>query len=101
MPDPTHIPSPQALKAMERYEKAMHAMQSAIAFELQTDANQKDKTTKSLRVGVNSCLVDFTALAQLLIKKGIIHEDEYLESLAEAAEAEVKRYEDRHGHKFA
>jgi hypothetical protein len=99
MPRPD-APSAQAIVDMQRYERAMQALHNAVSYEIEMGINSKDKTMKSLRVGVNSTLVDFTALAQLLIKKDIITEDEYLASLASAAEEEVKRYEVRLGKKF-
>lgn len=48
---------------------------------------------KHLRVGINTAHVDHAALAGLLIKKGIITQEEYMDALVEAMEAEVKRYE--------
>lgn len=79
----------------ERYVAAMHAMQSGIATDMETDpSGSKGATTpKQLRVGVNSALVNDAALATLLIAKGIITRDEYVEAVADAAEAEQARYE--------
>ena len=76
----------------DRYEQALHAMQSGVAMQMNWDA--KDTTPKHLRVGVNAALVDSSALAQLLMNKGIITEDEYFSALADMAEFEVKRYEE-------
>lgn len=52
-----------------------------------------DTTRKSLRVGINSTLIDTSAVAGLLMDKGIFNEEEYLSALVDAAEAEKARYE--------
>ena len=79
----------------ERYVAAMHAMQSGIAMDMETyTGGSKGATTpKQLRVGVNSALVNDAALTTLLIAKGVITQDEYVEAVAVAAEAEAARYE--------
>lgn len=83
---------------VDRHRRAMHGVQSALAYELSSglDNLNKDKTPKSLRLGVNAAMVDHGALATLLIRKGLITEEEYLEAIAEAAEAELARYEERY-----
>ena len=50
---------------------------------------------KHLRVGVNSAMCDHAALVRVLIAKGILTEDEYLEAVADEMEREQKRYEER------
>jgi len=50
---------------------------------------------KHLRVGVNSAMVEHTALVKLLVEKGILTEEEYITSQADAMEAEVALYEER------
>lgn len=69
----------------------MHGMQSGVAMKINFDAS--DTSPKHLRVGVNSALVDSGAMAGLLIKKGVITEEEYLEMLVEVAERERESYE--------
>jgi|SRR5882762_1331381 len=76
----------------ERYVAAMHGVQSGVAMKMNWDT--KETEPKSLRVGVNSALVDFSALQKLLIDKGIITEDELYSALADMAELEVASYED-------
>lgn len=78
-----------------RYTAAAHAMQSGIAMDMETDTSgSKGATTpKHLRVGINSALVDGSALAELLMAKGIITSDEYLEAIAVGMEREKARYE--------
>lgn len=75
----------------ERYTNAVHAMQSGVATLMNFDANET--SPKHLRVGVNSALCDSSALAKLLISKGLITEEEYLKAEADMMEEEVKRYE--------
>lgn len=79
--------------AKERYLAAAHAMQSGVAMEMQLGSN--DTTPKHLRTGINSSLVNSSALGELLIAKGVITEDEYLEAMAAGMEREQKAYEDR------
>lgn len=76
----------------ERYVKAAHAMQSGVAAKMAL--NPSETTPKHLRTGVNSAMVEHSALAKLLEDKGIITADEYVAALATAMEAEVKLYED-------
>lgn len=77
------------------YEEAAHAMQAGVAFEMQMDPDHAATSPKHLRVVVNSALVDSSALAKLLIAKGIFTYPEYYEALAEGMEAEVDRYTQR------
>jgi hypothetical protein len=78
---------------LERYHAACHAMQSGVAMEM----NYLPEPTqpKHLRVGVNSALCDNSALALLLVAKGVITLDEYHKALADQMEAEVYSYENR------
>jgi len=78
--------------AHRRYLAAMHAVQSGVASKMHIDPD--DTTPKHLRVGVNGALVDSSALANLLITKGVISRREYVEALADMAEAEQHSYED-------
>ena len=87
-------PVVQALQ--KRYAALCHAMQSGVTF-------TQDKTgqePKHLRVGVNTSLVNSSALAALLMKKGLITPMEYWEALVEGMEAEVKDYEARLSSQF-
>ena len=77
----------------ERYKAAAHAMQSGVAMEMNYDS--KSTQPKHLRAGVNSALVDSSALAELLITKGIITEDEYLDAIAAGMEREAESYRAR------
>lgn len=80
-------------ETIRRYAAACHAMQSGVAMEMQRGARNTEP--KHVRVGVNSALVDSSALAELLIAKGVITHDEYAEALAAGMEREVSTYEQR------
>ena len=76
-----------------RYQKALHAMQTGVAIEM---TRQPESTEpKHLRVGVNSAMVEHSALVKLLIASGVITEEQFMAALAEGMEAEKTRYEQR------
>ncbi|GAA0749610.1 hypothetical protein [Sphingomonas trueperi] len=77
----------------QRYEAACHAMQSGVAFE--QSAGSKCGSPKHLRVGINSAMVETSALAHLLVAKGICTAFEYAEAITTAMEEEARRYEAR------
>src|SRR6266849_2534064 len=76
-----------------RWKAAMHAVQSGVAMEM--ERGSKDTEPKHLRVGINGALCDHGALVKLLVDKGVVTEEEYLRAIAESAEAEKARYEER------
>ncbi len=81
-------------RATARYMTAMHGVQSGVAMLMNyEDGATAETSPKHLRVGVNSALVDAGALADLLIRKGVITRLEYAEALAEKAEQERASYE--------
>lgn len=87
----TNTPNHRLQQLQRRYLAALHAMQSGIAQMMHIDPT--DTTPKHLRAGINSAHVTSSALAKLLIEKGVITEEEWLTALAEGAEAEQARYE--------
>lgn len=86
---------------LREYEKYAHRQQSALAF-LQGGVEEglippehtKSMTGKHLRVGVNNALAEIGALGGLLIKKGIITEQEYFKAMLEGVEREADRCEE-------
>lgn len=74
-----------------RYRAAAHAMQSGVAYD--QGQGSQDGSPKHLRVGVNSAMVETSAIARLLVAKGIVTEEEYAEAIVAGMEAEAKRYE--------
>lgn len=79
-------------EATVRYNAACHAMQSGVAMKMGYDAGET--TPKHLRVGVNSAMVDSAALAELLMHKGVISSQEYLNALMQGMEREVELYKE-------
>ena len=81
------------------YAQACHAMQTGVAYELSVsesgDIGTGAATPKHLRTGVNSAMVNDTAMLRLLVKKGIITTAEYEEEIRLEMCREVDRYEAR------
>lgn len=77
----------------QRYQAAAHAMQSGVAMEMNYLPSSTEP--KHLRVGVNSAHVSNSAIAGLLIDKGIITLDEYEAAVAGAMETEAEAYRQR------
>jgi hypothetical protein len=78
-----------------RYLAACHAMQSGVAWEMNSNEIESATDPKNLRVGVNAAMCDLGALAKLLVRKGVVTQREIDEALTEMMEAEVRRYEER------
>ena len=74
-----------------KYDALAHAMQSGV----KAKAAYTDDETNGvdLRVGVNMAMVEHAALTDLLMEKGVITEEEYLNALDAALQHEVRRYE--------
>lgn len=80
----------------KRYAKALHSMQSAVAFEvaktlpdLTSSEDSSFAGPKHLRTGLNAVMADHGALAALLAKKGVFTEEEYFQAIVEGAEREA------------
>lgn len=74
------------------YLDAMHAMQTGVAVDLSHD--DSSGTPKHLRVGVNAALADHGSLVRLLVAKGVITHEEYLEAIRDGMRAEADKYQD-------
>jgi len=81
-----------------QYLQLAHAMQSGVAAMMDVDDNAT--RAKHLRVGVNSAMVETSTIATLLVKKGVITEEEWFEGLIEMMRKEVLMYEKRLSEKF-
>lgn len=77
------------------YEEAAHGVQSATAFE-QSKHGSQSGSPKHLRTGINMAMADHAALVQLLMDRGIITNEEYLEALRLWANEELARHQDLH-----
>lgn len=80
-----------AAKPRFNYLDACMAMQAGVT--LDVSLNAPNLQPKHLRVGVNSSLCDSSALAKLLIRKGVISEAEYVDAITREMNDEVERYE--------
>lgn len=76
------------------YNDACHAMQTGVAYDMQLPGH-KDTDPKYLRVGINSAMCDHAALVGLLIAKGIITNEEYIEAITAEMNKEVERYKEK------
>jgi len=76
------------------YEVAMHGVQTAIANEI--ERGNTFATPKHLRVGVDGSKADMFGLVCLLIDKGIITEDEYVEYMRLGANTELANWEEKY-----
>jgi hypothetical protein len=72
------------------YEEACHAMQTGVAAEMGFNPGPTDP--KHLRVGINVALRDHASLARLLVAKGVITEQDYLDAIQAGMNEEVERY---------
>jgi hypothetical protein len=81
--------TPEVEALWDRYRALAHAMQSGVEFY----QDKTDQTPKHLRVGVNMALVDSSALAMVLMRKGLLTPAELIESLISKLEQEVAQYE--------
>lgn len=79
------------MNSQERWEKAAHAVQSGVAAKMEIGGT--DTSPKHLRTGINVAMADHAGLAELLISKGIITREEYVDAIAHSMEAEQARYE--------
>ena len=78
-------------KLQQEYLEKTHAMQSGVAMKMNKDSSETEP--KHLRVGVNSALVETSAIVSLLVKKGLFTMEEWFEELNEGMQKEVDRYE--------
>ena len=77
---------------IERYDKLLHAMQTGVRMMMEKGFFQ-ETGPKHLRVGINSTKCDHGALVKILIEKGVITDEEYIDGIIEMMAIEVKRYE--------
>lgn len=74
------------------YEALLHAMQTGVAMLMNYETKDPEHSFKHLRVGINSAFIDTGAIVLLLVKKGVITEEEHLEALIQLARNEVRLY---------
>lgn len=71
----------------------LHAMQSGVAYSIEYGLNKEDTEPKHLRVGINNALISTGALVDLLISKGVISQEEWVEAYNACLRKEVESYE--------
>lgn len=81
------------------YLEAMHALQSAVAYKIQMRLNEGHQP-KHLRVGVDSAMLQISALVSVLAGKGVFTIEEYEEALRLAVNDEVSAHETELGFTF-
>lgn len=77
---------------ISQYLARQHAMQTGVAMRLESGVS-KECEPKHLRVGINTAMTDHQALVELLITKGVITQEEYMEAIAVTMDREASRYE--------
>lgn len=87
----------------KQYSEAAHAIQTAVAHDINCEgAKGAAADSKHLRTGLNMVMAEFSGLLFLLMRKGVITEDEMHEALLDALEQEKRRYEKLYpGFRFA
>lgn len=81
----------------EYYAQLAHAVQTGVAFCI-TGPNPnlaRECEPKHLRTGLNVVMCEHSALVRLLMKKGVITEEEYYDEVIVVLKAEVASYEKR------
>lgn len=78
-------------KLKVEYRNLLHAMQTGVAFKLESD--DKETAPKHLRVGLNSSMCMISAQSRLLMLKGVFTEEEYYDTLVAVLKEEVLSYE--------
>jgi hypothetical protein len=81
----------------DEYLALMHAMQSGIKFKMELEGTHGSSETspKHLRTGVNSALIDCSALVKTLVEAGVITIEDYRDNLIELLVAEVNDYQEK------
>ncbi len=74
------------------YLELLHAIQSGVKATIELGISN-EATPKHLRTGINSALINISALGQTLIEKGIITFEEWRDNEIKLLEQEVKDYE--------
>lgn len=74
-----------------RYLAALHAVQSGVEYRRRYDRSFVSE--KHMRTGIDSAHVSQAALIRVLIAKGVLTQEEYMEALVRETEDEKARYE--------
>lgn len=77
----------------KEYTDLAHAVQTGVSYDIARGVDVAGANAKHLRTGVNSALVQNSALVNLLMSKGIITELEYVTALRDGMKQEKEKYE--------
>jgi hypothetical protein len=90
--DPNRI-----MELQTEYTQLLHALQTGVKLHIGLEGVGDTSLAgpKHLRVGINSNMIQNSALALLLMRKGVITETEYWETQVELWRKEVSDYEKR------
>lgn len=76
----------------EEYLKDAHRIQTGVAIEIEAKGvDNMGANPKHLRTGLNMAMADHSSLAKLLIRKGIITDEEYLNAIQVGTREEADR----------
>jgi len=73
-------------------DRLLHAIQTGVKARIEYGLSN-DSDPKHLRVGINNALIAQGALTDLLVKKGLITEEEFAQTYVEFLKKEVESYE--------
>lgn len=87
---------------MKEYVGIGHAIQTGILLELEHENQTAQNMFKHLRTGLNLVMSDHGSLGRLLVKKGLITQEEYFTTVLEGLKTELesleKKLSERFGH---
>jgi hypothetical protein len=85
--------TPELLKLRNKYMALQHSMQCGVKYSQESGA--EPETSKDTRVGINTAMSDHGALVDLLVRKGVITDEEIAEAMIDYMQQEVDRYRDK------
>lgn len=78
----------------QEFTRLGHAIQTGVKMKISRGPDREGEASpKHLRVGVNLAMCEHAALVELLVKRGIINEAEYYDSVLSKLRQEVASYE--------
>lgn len=80
-------------KSDKSYASACHAVQTGVMYQIENQPKEAAASPKHLRTGINIAMCDHSGLVALLIEKGVITDDEYMNAITSSINKEVDRYE--------
>lgn len=81
------------MKSISEYQDLCHGVQTGVAF--MQEQGSRECEPKHLHTGVNIAMRDHSSLVALLVRKGLIANEEYATAIRDGMKLEVADYEDR------